>query len=220
MPDLAGFAKIAPYLTNPLVLAGFCLLLFFGLLRAVLKSRVMPTVSQSAGGKALLSLLRYGFATAVLVILLGFGLAFYQTQRTTVNADQIVRDFAAAKEAAATSQGKLEAIARLKELQDSNAFRDAVVAIVRESKAPEPPAGIDRAIELLRRGETGAAETALSEVLDRRLQDRAAAKTAEAQATKEAAEAARNLGAIAYLSNTAKAIEAYRKATELDPSDT
>ena len=53
MPELGGFAEIAPYLTHPLVLAGFGLLLFFALLRAVLKSRVMPTVSQSAGGRAL-----------------------------------------------------------------------------------------------------------------------------------------------------------------------
>ena len=69
----------------------------------------------------------------------------------------------------------------------------------------------------LRQGDTGAAETALSEILDRRLQDRAAASKTEAEATREAAEAARNLGAIAYLNNTAKAIEAYRTATELDP---
>ena len=72
MPELAGFAQIAPYLTNPLVLAGFGLLLFFALLRAVLKSRVMPTVSQSAGGRALASLLRYGFVVALVVIVLGF----------------------------------------------------------------------------------------------------------------------------------------------------
>ena len=29
MPELGGFAQIAPYLTHPLVLAGFGLLLFF-----------------------------------------------------------------------------------------------------------------------------------------------------------------------------------------------
>ena len=68
MPELGGFAEIAPYLTHPLVLAGFVLLLFFALLRAVLKSRVMPTVSKSAGGRALLSLLRYGFLIALAVI--------------------------------------------------------------------------------------------------------------------------------------------------------
>ena len=65
----------------------------------------------------------------------------------------------------------------------------------------------------MRQGETGAAEGALAEILDRRLRERATASA-------EAAEAARNLGAIAYLSDTAKAIEAYRTATELDPDDT
>ena len=213
MPELRGFAEIAPYLTHPLVLAGFGLLLFFALLRAVLKSRVMPTVSKSAGGRALLSLLRYGFLIALAVIVLGFALAFYTTQRTTVDADEIIHDFEVATTAAAASQSTLDAIARLEELQDSGAFRAAVLAIVKESKTPNAPRGIDRALALLRQGETGAAETALAEILDRRLQERASASA-------EAAEAARNLGAIAYLSDTEKAIRAYRTATELDPDDT
>ncbi len=104
MPELGAFAQIAPYLTHPLVLAGFALLLCFGLLRAVLKSRVMPTVSQSAGGRALLALLRYGFVLALVVIVLGFALVFYQTERTTVDADEIIRDFEAATEKAAASE--------------------------------------------------------------------------------------------------------------------
>jgi len=53
MPDLAGFREIAAYLPHPLVLAGFGLLLFFGLLRTVLRSRVRPTVGQSARGRTL-----------------------------------------------------------------------------------------------------------------------------------------------------------------------
>jgi tetratricopeptide (TPR) repeat protein len=210
--EIDSFAQIAPYLTHPLVLAGFVLLLFFGLLRAFLTSEKLPTVSQSAGGKALLLLLRYGFLIALAVIVLGFALAFYQAQRTTVDADEIIRDFEAATKAAAASQSTLDAIARLEELQDGNAFQAAVVAIIRESRNPDASRGIDRAIELLRQGETGAAESALTEILDRRLQERATASA-------DAAEAARNLGAIAYLNDTAKAIEAFRTATELDPED-
>jgi hypothetical protein len=61
MPELSGFAGIAPYLTNPLVLAGFGLFLFFGLLRALLRSKVMPTVTQRTGGRALLRAINYGF---------------------------------------------------------------------------------------------------------------------------------------------------------------
>ena len=99
----------------------------------------------------------------------------------------------------------------LEELQDSGAFRAAVLAIVKESKTPNAPRGIDRALELLRQGETGAAQIALAEILDRRLRERATASA-------EAAEAARNLGAIAYLNNTAKAIEAYQTATDSIPT--
>ena len=162
---------------------------------------------------ALASLLRYGFVVALVVIVLGFALALYQTQRTTVDADDIISDFKVATEAAAASQSKLDAIARLQELQDSNAFRAAVVALVGQSKNPNAPRGIDRALELLRQGETGAAETALAEILDQRLQERATASA-------EAAEAARNLGAIAYLNDTDKAIAAYEQATQLEPGDT
>ncbi len=173
MPDLAGFAKIAPYLTNPLVLAGFALLLLFGLLRALLKSPKVAILTQKTSGQALLRAVNFGFFAAVLVIVLGFGLAFYQTQRTTVDADQIIRDLKAATERAAASESKLDSIKRLTELQDSNALRDAIVALLGQSGNPT----IARAIELLRQGETGAAETALSEILDRRLQDRAAARS-------------------------------------------
>jgi hypothetical protein len=35
--SLAAFKEIAPYLTHPLVLVGFVLLLFFGLHRSILK---------------------------------------------------------------------------------------------------------------------------------------------------------------------------------------
>jgi tetratricopeptide (TPR) repeat protein len=207
MAELSGFARIAPYLTNPLVLAGFA--------RPAPRP---PEVESDADrepkcrrqGAALV--LRCGFILALVVIVLGFGLVFWQTERTTVDVDEILDNFRMATAEAAASQGKLDTIARLNELEDG-AFRDAVLAIVREGKSPNAPEGIDRAIELLRQGETGAAETVLTEILDRRLQERATASQA-------AAEAARHLGAIAYVNDTAKAIEAYRKATELDPGDT
>ena len=85
-------------------------------------------------------MLRYGFLIALAVIVLGFALAFYQTQRTTVDADEIIHDFEAATKAAAASQSTLDAIARLEELQDSGAFRAAVLAIVKESKNSQCPA--------------------------------------------------------------------------------
>ena len=38
MENLAGFAKIVPYLTHPLALVGYVLMLFFGTHRALIKS--------------------------------------------------------------------------------------------------------------------------------------------------------------------------------------
>ena len=49
MPDFTEFAKFAPNLTHPLVLAGFGLLLVFGFLRAFLASPIMPKVRRRRG---------------------------------------------------------------------------------------------------------------------------------------------------------------------------
>jgi hypothetical protein len=75
---LAGFKEVAPYLTHPLVLVGFALLLVFGVHRALLKARIVPPLTPHAGGKVVQNFLRYGFVIALVVIVLGFLLAFYQ----------------------------------------------------------------------------------------------------------------------------------------------
>ena len=43
---MSGFAEVAPYLKDPLVLSGFALFLFFGALRYVVKR--LPVVSRKA----------------------------------------------------------------------------------------------------------------------------------------------------------------------------
>ena len=215
MPALGGFAEIAPYLTDPLVLAGFVLLLFFALLRAVLKSRVMPTVSQTAGGKALASLLRYGFVVALVVIVLGFALAYYRTERETVDVDAILGQLVAAKEAAATHEARAAELGRaLTEGQEERkALRAAVAALADKAEEADAPPEIDQALAALAKGQTEQAEQIFGEIVAR--------KAAEgAVANREAAEAARHLGALAYLDNTQKAMKAYQTATELDPDDT
>jgi hypothetical protein len=58
------FVKIVPYLGYPLVLIGFALLLFFGLLHKALK--------KGPRGKAADRIVKYGFATALVVTVLGF----------------------------------------------------------------------------------------------------------------------------------------------------
>lgn len=76
-----GFDKIAPYLQDPLVLAGFALTLFFGLGRAVLKAKVIPQLTQIGGYRVLQRLLLYGFALSIVIILLGFGLKYRELSR-------------------------------------------------------------------------------------------------------------------------------------------
>jgi hypothetical protein len=80
--SLGEFSKVAPYLTNPLVLIGFVLLLFFGVHRVLIKSGVLVPVSRTASGKIVRLLLHYGFVVALLLILCGFGLAYFKTKGT------------------------------------------------------------------------------------------------------------------------------------------
>ena len=79
MEEISGFKEIASYLTNPLVLIGFVLLLFFGVHRALLKAGILPPLTPGAGGKVVQSFLRYGFVIALAIIILGFGFAFFQS---------------------------------------------------------------------------------------------------------------------------------------------
>lgn len=78
--SIGEFAKVAPYLTNPLVLIGFGLMLFFRVHRALIKSGILPPVSKTASGKIVRLLLNYGFIVALLLILSGFGLSAWKSQ--------------------------------------------------------------------------------------------------------------------------------------------
>jgi tetratricopeptide (TPR) repeat protein len=74
------FPKIAPYLTHPLVLIGFVLLLAFSIHRTLIKSGIILPLSQRSGIAAIQLLLRYGFWLALVVIVLGVGLRFFEVQ--------------------------------------------------------------------------------------------------------------------------------------------
>lgn len=76
MNEIKEFLQIAPYLSNPMVLIGFALLLFFGIHRALIKSGIIPPLQPQQGGKLIFHLLRYGFIVALIVIILGFILEF------------------------------------------------------------------------------------------------------------------------------------------------
>ena len=70
------FARIAPYLRDPLVLVGFVLFLGFLFARRLLDSGIIGPVGAGRGAAILRLLLHYGFVIGVLVILLGFGLKY------------------------------------------------------------------------------------------------------------------------------------------------
>ena len=106
------------------------------------------------------------------------------------------------------------------ELQEQIRALTAVVeALAAQRDQPGAPSGIDEALAALAQGETEAAEAIFQKVLDRKQSE---AKTAEQEAVKarqEAAEAARHLGALAFLDDTDKAMTRLRRAVELDPAN-
>ena len=73
--------------------------------------------------------------------------------------------------------------------------------------------GITDAVTQLQQGNTKAAEIIFQDILTRKAAEGAAAN-------QQAAEAARHLGALAFLHNTEKALHAYRQAVNLDPENT
>ena len=79
--DLAHFSQIAPYLANPLVLIGFCLLGLSWLYRTLLKAGILTPLSQDQSFSIVRQMLKHSFAVGILVLLLGFALAGYQAYR-------------------------------------------------------------------------------------------------------------------------------------------
>lgn len=81
------FSKIAPFLTHPLVLVGFVLFMLFGLFNALVKAKLIPTVTKEAGAGILHVILNYGFLIALITVLLGFMLQGIKTYYTHVEND-------------------------------------------------------------------------------------------------------------------------------------
>ena len=83
MPDkqMEGFASIAQYLSDPLVLTGFGLLLFFGFAHGVLRSGLLRQVNQSQSYDLLKRLILFGFLGAVAVTVLAFGLKYRELSK-------------------------------------------------------------------------------------------------------------------------------------------
>ncbi len=77
-----NFAKIAPYLQNPLVLIGFVVFLAFSFSRYLVKHRVIPELPPKLGFVILKQILAYGFLIGIMIIGLGFGLKYKELSVT------------------------------------------------------------------------------------------------------------------------------------------
>jgi hypothetical protein len=78
MGEIGQFSKLGPYLANPLVLVGFCLVLFFGTHRVLIKAGVLPPLSQKQSSAVVRQLLKHEFAVAIILIALGFAYAGFR----------------------------------------------------------------------------------------------------------------------------------------------
>jgi tetratricopeptide (TPR) repeat protein len=200
--NIAGFEKVAKYLAVPLVLVGFVLMLAFGIHSQLIDSRLLTQVSVEESGAIIRLILGYGFQLGLCVTVLGFGLAAWSK-----HLDKKVQAIDAsklAKELLTPLQGQLET-----KDEQIKALTEAITAL---SKTGAPAKSINDALQALERGQIKQAQAIFAEVLR--------SKEAEGkQANKEAAAAARHLGALAYMNDTESALAAYRKAVELDPDN-
>ena len=203
--DIAGFAKVAPYLTHPLVLVGFVLMLAFGIHWQLMKSGLLRQVNQKDSGVIIRLFLRYGFWLALTLLLAGVGLSAWNSYMDKEKVQiQAVDAGKLAEKLLAPLQGELTA-----KNEQIKALTEAITAL---SKTGAPAASINAALQALEQGDTAKAQAIFAEVLR--------SKEAEGkQANKEAAAAARHLGALAFNGDTKAALAAYQKAVELDPDD-
>jgi hypothetical protein len=70
------FSGIAQYLSDPLVLVGFSLMLLFGVQKQLLKSGILPKLRQRDAPAVVTLLLKYGFWLGLVTLILGLGLQF------------------------------------------------------------------------------------------------------------------------------------------------
>ena len=88
---LAGFGKIAKYLTHPLALVGFALLLFFGIHHQLIESGILQPLDPEESSTVVHAFLEYGFWIALAVIVLGIGLRFVEKRRESETGSSGVR---------------------------------------------------------------------------------------------------------------------------------
>ena len=206
---ISAFEHIAPFLTQPLVLVGFVLMMVFSIHKQLLKAGILPKLNQQQGSRIVGLLLRYGFILGLIIMLLGFGWKFYETYankeviigkqstETSANINQIVTTL--------INKSQLDLQAKDEQIK---ALTEAVTALSTGKGVDARPSELKAALAALAEGNTTLAKSLFAKAADK----------AEQQA-KQGAEALRNLGALAFLDNTQEALQAYRRATQLEPGN-
>ena len=151
-----------------------------------------------------------GIGTAVVVVLLTWWLNRRSSAKDKPSGEKVdVKAVFEALHATYRKEHREELREKDEQIQE---LTKAVEALEEQRRKPEAPPGIDAALKQLAQGETESAEAIFGQVLER--------KKAEGEdASKEAAAAARHIGALAYLHDTQKALSAYAQAVDLDPED-
>ena len=210
MDTLADFGKIAEFLKHPLVLMGFVLMMVFSIHKLVLNVGILPKLNQKQGGLVVTLLLRYGFWLGVLIVLSGFGLQFYQAYAETAvkNSTKTAENTANIKQIVTTliSKHQLDTQTKDEQIKElTKAFTDLSTGQGIIASQSERNAALAASAQ---------GNTTLAKVLFIK-----ATQDGEQEA-KQTAQAYRNLGALTYLDNTQEALQAYRRATQLDPNNT
>ena len=209
---------------------GFVIMLVFSVHDKILEKGIIPTLSPGEGSVILQLILAYGFQLGLLVVILGFAWQFYKTRtgwlvvliilsgfgllfyqsvtekevkistkavEISVNINQIVTTL--------TNKYQLDTQAKDEQIK---ALTEVVTALSRGQGIVASQSELNAALAALAQGNTTLAKSLFAKT----------AEKAEQQA-KQGAEALRNLGALAFLDNTQEALQAYRRATQLDPDN-
>ena len=161
--NITGFDKIAPYLTHPLVLVGFVMMLAYGIHWQLMRSGLLAQATKKDSALIIRLFLRYGFWLALVLLLAGFGLQFSGIGLSAWNSymekEKVVAVNAGklAEKLVGPLQGQLEA-----KDQQIKALTEAITAL---SKADASTASINDALRALEQGDTAKAQVIFAEVL-------------------------------------------------------
>jgi tetratricopeptide (TPR) repeat protein len=196
----SAFGKIAQYLRHPLVLIGFVVATYFYVtekrLSDLLESKILTPFTAKQGSSLLEHISNHDFELGKLTISLSFVaylVQLYFKKKVEIKQAAERVDFYIKQHQLDSEQLKLQ--------------QQALNYLCQERGVLDADTTID-AMNAWAEGDTTKAENLFEDVI----------KKGEQEA-KHTAQAYRNLGALAYLHDTQKALNAYRRATELDPDN-